>query len=294
MWALTPVYRPARRNDNRSQNFERRRGYRSHLEGLQAQRVPVIGWWGYGCCHHDDTANLTILGKRERKEGLMYDEKELLSQLRKKFLFHNTLEKMRFGFLGKRFPLHESLERQGRIVTFASQFGSDDTHDVGLALDIERLLMLKPDSCFYGSASYPIYPFVCTLRPGRQEVDGYHVLDALQAIDFRSEHTINMAKVNLPHPGHHAATDNDELHTDPRRQYIFGIEEQGDENRGNHGLLRRYVTDGRLWYVLVHGWPRKPQQDRHKNVLLLAVGKSPHGERLVGVITHQKCRNLCD
>ena len=68
-----------------------------------------------------------------------------------------------------------------------------------------------------------------------------------------------------------------------------------DAMSGTHGVLKRLVADGKLWYVLLHTTPEKVVGFRlSRYVVLLAVGRSPNGGRLLGVITHQACYNLCD
>lgn len=68
--------------------------------------------------------------------------------------------------------------------------------------------------------------------------------------------------------------------------------------QGPHGTLKRYVAGEHLWYVLLHMAPvtfedlGDAQVSRY--VALFAVGQSPHAGRLIGVVTHQACHNLCD
>src|SRR5262249_44465270 len=105
-------------------------------------------------------------------------------------------------------------------------------------------------------------------------------------------------------PGDGHGTDNDEIHNDFAGQYIFQKETEGseedvvDEFSGTHGLLKQYVVDRKLWYVLLHTKPRRyeeyPDIQVSHYAILFAVGQSPNGDRLVGVVTHQVCHNLCD
>lgn len=76
------------------------------------------------------------------------------------------------------------------------------------------------------------------------------------------------------------------IHTDFEYQLMFDRELTVDE--GQHGRLNRHVT-GQLWYALLHIGGRPCDM-----VTLLAVGHSPHGNRLVGAITSQACHNLCN
>jgi hypothetical protein len=94
----------------------------------------------------------------------------------------------------------------------------------------------------------------------------------------------------IAHPGYHPYSDNDEIHNDFPEQHIFESE-SASEDDGARGALKRYVQGGQLWYVLLH-------PTRHDGlcefVFLFAVGCSPDGGRLIGVVTHQVCHNLCD
>jgi hypothetical protein len=109
----------------------------------------------------------------------------------------------------------------------------------------------------------------------------------LKAREFESEHIATLGVTKIPWPGYHPHTVNDEIHTDFARQHVFDSEET-DDFSGTHGELRRYVEGG-LWYVLLHAGCRPSNY-----VVLFVVGGSPHGERLLGVVTHQVCHNLCD
>jgi hypothetical protein len=83
-------------------------------------------------------------------------------------------------------------------------------------------------------------------------------------------------------------TANDEIHIDFAEQYMFSHEAEDVEDISTRGL-KSYVSDGRLWYVLLHVGEKPGAM-----VALLAVGRSPHGNRLVGAITSQMCHSLCD
>jgi hypothetical protein len=90
------------------------------------------------------------------------------------------------------------------------------------------------------------------------------------------------------------------LKDDFSSQHIFEArhergEKPVDEFSGIHGVLKRFVHDGQLWYVLLHTAPERVEKAWFSRyVILFAVGKSPNGNRLVGVVTHQVCHNLCD
>jgi hypothetical protein len=50
-----------------------------------------------------------------------------------------------------------------------------------------------------------------------------------------------------------------------------------------------------MWYVLMHITPEEYGGSFFSSyVVLFAVGHSLTGNRLIGVVTHQVCHNLCD
>jgi hypothetical protein len=131
---------------------------------------------------------------------------------------------------------------------------------------------------------------------------GAEVIDALKVRDFSSEHIQTLEATSIPFPGYNAYTENDEIHCDHAEQHIFpkpGEDEGGEraaQSAAAHQALREYVEGQQLWYVLLHG-PPKEVIDGHEiygAVVLFAVGRSPTGNRLVGVVTNQMCHNLCD
>ena len=147
------------------------------------------------------------------------------------------------------------------------------------------------NECYYGAASYPLYPFLCELSIEHRPITAAVVLAALPVREFRSDHIHSLDALNLPFPGYHPSTDNDEIHNDFAEQHIFGHDRAEYEWLGVHGVLKRYVEGERMWYILLHDWRRRR---KGPVVTLLAVGLSPHGNRLVGVVTHQMCHNTCD
>jgi hypothetical protein len=112
---------------------------------------------------------------------------------------------------------------------------------------------------------------------------------------FRSEHIAALDTTYVPFPGYHPHTENDEIHNDFHKQNVFSHQAGVDESAGAHGALKRYVADQRLWYVLLHTTPKPDGQFMFSEyVVLFVLGKSPHANRCVGVVTHQVCHNLCD
>jgi uncharacterized protein (TIGR02996 family) len=229
---------------------------------------------------------------------------DALGQPFKPFFFGNSASP---AFCEKELPFKEPIGVRGAIVTFESAFRSEKAWDSGLLADLGLLRRLWLGDCYYGAASCPVHPFICEMDAHRK-VTGAVVLEALKARDFQSEHIRDLNATYIPFPGYHPGTDNDEIHNDFAEQYIFrhpGEEEPGEEDDGEpnptrsldaYRALQGFVKDQRLWYVLLHAGPIEVFQgiELYGDVVLFAVGKSPHGNRLLGVVTHQVCHNLCD
>ena len=192
-------------------------------------------------------------------------------------------------------PFADRIGKRGRVVTFGTQFTDPQTWDPGLPQDLRFLSELKLEPSSYGAAELPVHPFLCELSVDRRPLTGADVLAAVKARQFRSGYIRNLEATTIPYPGYHPfrvndGIGNDEIHNDFVGQYIFDHENK-DAFEGNHGALKRYVVGGALWYVLLH-------PTRHDGyayyVILLAIGCSPHGRRLVGVITQTMCHSMCD
>jgi uncharacterized protein (TIGR02996 family) len=193
-----------------------------------------------------------------------------------------------FGCPPADLPFTQPLGLRGRLVTFDFQFRDEAAFDQGLIHDVHFLSELGLGNCYYGAADFPVQPFLCEFRPD-PPLTGASVLAGLKARHFRSEHIHTLDASDIPFPGYHAHTENDEIHNDFSEQYLF--EQGAGEWAGSHGALKRYVDSEQVWYVLLH-------PTRHggfcNDVFLFAVGRSLHGKRLVGVMTQQMCHNLCD
>jgi uncharacterized protein (TIGR02996 family) len=206
------------------------------------------------------------------------------------------------------FPFREQIGARGSVITFESAFRGDKAWQPGLPEDLVFLRDLQLSECEYGAASCPVHPFICELEAGNRPLTGADVLRALKVADFRSQYIQSLDAPAIPYPGYHSGTDNDEIHNDPEGQCLFPRPEDvpevenGDEadgpaaRQGIHDALRGAVGDGRLWYVLLHSRAGLPPDglDRGPWVILFAVGRSPRGDRLLGVVSHQMCHNLCD
>jgi uncharacterized protein (TIGR02996 family) len=201
-------------------------------------------------------------------------------------------------------PFGDTIGCRGRIVAFRGQFQGERSWSPGLTKDVELLVGLPGMECAYGAADMEMHPFLCEVVTERRPLTGSDVLAALKARDFRSRHIPTLEATRIAYPGYHPSRghgiDNDEIHNDFARQYLFPRPGEGDagegtsEGGGTHGLLRRSVY-GHLWYVLLHVTPQNyGGMLLSPYVVLFAVGLSLNGDRLIGAVTHQVCHNLCD
>jgi uncharacterized protein (TIGR02996 family) len=186
-------------------------------------------------------------------------------------------------------PFTETVGRCGRVAMLESKYRAADIGDGGLLADLAFLISIEWGECCYGATDCPMYGFLCEESIDHGPLTARGVLTAIKAADFQSEHIAMLDASEIPYQGYHPYTINDEIHTDFRGQKMFERKKRGAGNAGNHGLLRRYVVGKRVWYALLHIGSRPCDM-----VTLLAVGRSPHGNRLVGAITSQMCHNLCD
>jgi hypothetical protein len=186
-------------------------------------------------------------------------------------------------------PLTEPLLLVHGLATFASEPSLADSEDAAF------LRTLSLDRCHYGACDCTVYPFQCTLPRHWKTATGREVLAAMKPKDFRSEHIATLDTTAIPAPGYQPGTENDEIHNDFPQQYVFPHDGDIDEFAGTHGAIKRYVSDNRLWYILLHTTRyREGDFTVSDFVVLFVVGKSPHGDRCVGVVTSQACHNLCD
>lgn len=223
-------------------------------------------------------------------------------------------------------PFAESIGTRGSVITFESDFREGASWGPGLMRDLGFLGDLELDDCYFGAAMCPVHPFICQLKAESRPLRGCDILAALRPLAFDSSYSELLQATNIPYLGEdggpHRRAHNDEIHNDFASQYIFerpqediydifvtdedGVvspfhqddeDEAGgiDERSGTHGELKGFVAGGQLWYVLLHTTPQPEQDFLSTNyAVLLAVGLSPHGDRLLGVISHQVCHNLCD
>jgi len=211
------------------------------------------------------------------------------------------------SFRGPELPFTEQIGTRGWVVTFETNFRDERSWDAGLMEDLRLLRGIQEATCERGAAVCPVHPFVCESTAGGRLLTAAEVLESLKARHFQSSYIETLDATEIPFPGYHpndfeTAIENDEIHTEFGGQRIFTKPEDRDEEADsqpsieNYQLLKQYVLGGQLWYVLLHPTPEEDEDgflDCH-HVVLLAVGPSPHGNRLVGVVTHQVCHNLCD
>lgn len=224
----------------------------------------------------------------------MSNEEALITQVKASFL-DQPFQIEFFECEPWEIPFTELLGARGKIITFQSQFGSNYPLNIHLAEEINLLTKLDLSECYYGARACPVFPFICEYPNGAEPLTGTNVLAALKPQNFRSEHIKNLNATAIPFPGYHPGTDNDEIHTNFSEQHIFKYEDSRDEFTGTHGVIKQSVVDGKMWYVLLHTTPEQYEEYWFSQyVILFAVGRSLQGNRLLGVVTHQVCHNLCD
>lgn len=146
---------------------------------------------------------------------------------------------------------------------------------------------------------------MCEMPLIERPLTGTDVLDAIKPKRFHNPYIKDLTATRISWPGYHPGDSerglyNDEIHNDFSKQHIFENADEVtqapvNETNGTHGQLKNAVSDGKLWYVLLHtALIRYKDQLFGNMVILFAVGKSKHGDRLIGVVTHQVCHNLCD
>jgi hypothetical protein len=158
-------------------------------------------------------------------------------------------------------PFADQVGRHGQVNVFASQYRKADELTDGILADLEFLTSVEWGRSYYrGLDGGELRGFVCDLR-----TNGAPLTDS----DIRTA-------LGSPMRGR--------LTQKHREQDLF---EKKTENAGVHGLLKRYVASRQMWYF-------ETKLDRPVSAnffvahhVALAVGRSPHGNRLVGVLTYQ-------
>lgn len=211
------------------------------------------------------------------------------------YFWNNTRPR---AFNENELPFHEQLGMRGSVVTFASAFRGEVEIENGILGDLRFLTGLDLPEYWEGPAGCPIHPFICELRP-HDSLTAAKVLNAIKSREFRSDDIVDLDRTEIAAPGYHPTMNNDAIHNDSNGQNMFP---QEDVDIGgalySADAFRRltdYVLDGKLWHVLLHSRKHIPKHwQKHTWVVLFMVGQSPHGERLVGYVSHQMCHNFCD
>jgi hypothetical protein len=207
------------------------------------------------------------------------------------------------------YPLDEKIVLVSGVATFESQAARFQKSSP----DYEFLSSLPEVNVYYGAADAKIHPFICFPETPLIKLPvGRTVLTHLRASCFESEHIENLDVTDIPFPGYHPHTRNDEIHSNPDEQHLFEhdietinedeFEELQEFGMGGHEIsynyhksLRGFVLDKHLYYVLIHTKPKRYKDfEFSEYVILFAIGVSPKTGNLVGVVGHQVCHNLCD
>lgn len=155
----------------------------------------------------------------------------------------------------------------GGLVAFATQYLLREPPDNGLTTDLQMLADLSSGlgECYYGSSDFIIYSFIADLHATGEQPTAGEILTALKARDFRGEGS-----------GEHYE---DFISNEYRRQHFF-IHDGTEESREIHTVLAKHIAPARMWYVLL----RTRNQQCLREAVHFAVGPSPHGNRIVGVV----------
>jgi len=187
-------------------------------------------------------------------------------------------------------PFSDQLDTRGPIVTFEYSFRTEQSWDPGLMLDVRFLRQLKLSDRAYGRGASPVHPFMCELKDPGRPLTVRDILTALHASQFNSRWIKDLDVTRVENLAHHEP---DEIHNEFAFQTIFQNKDEKkdvwlDEMLGTLGNLKRSVVDGKLWYVVLRTSPERfGPMLRYPYIILFAVGKSPNGDRLIGVVSHQ-------
>lgn len=181
-----------------------------------------------------------------------------------------------YGFQGPH-PFAEGLGFRGDVCALESQYRTAADWSDGLLADLAFLTTVDWGVCCYGYDDPPIYGFLCDLPNGREPLTAGAVLGAIKAAtSFWPEGVPN--------------TEYCRIHTRFGEQPLFDNEMDGNERIGAHGRLRAHLDEGVIWYVSLRtdaGIDGTAPGDIFDTVCL-ALGRSPHGNRLVGCLTCQQ------
>lgn len=209
------------------------------------------------------------------------------------------------------------------IVSFEDTFTSDFTIHNGPAnssTDVDFLRSFHvPTHVQHGLVEATVFRFLAPGNsPNRERVPtAMEVLHALHCDDaFHSEkqtvEILQQRSTVIAYPVEQEERKRcDEIHTDPKQQYVFSKLRDVHFARGQkrlsrivgvsfdaHQTLREYVMDGRLYYCAVHCHEEYNVQPGNiylgDTVYLFVVGVSPHSGNLVGVFSARHATDLTD
>ena len=154
----------------------------------------------------------------------------------------------------------------------------------------------------YGSATYPLHPFLCPWAdPDRAPRTCRDILSTLHVRNFTGDPRQNL---DAPPPDEHVQVGRppytDWLHRDPLEQFCFTrddheelyddeLTESDEASREAYERLCQLVDDD-LTHLVLH----ERHDETNELVVALSFGPSPRGPWLIGVATQQICHNACD
>ena len=94
--------------------------------------------------------------------------------------------KLTFDIDPNDWPLTEPIVRSGAVATLHGQADRD------WGADADFLGNLAFEKCYYGAASWPLYPFICKLTEASIPLTGRDILRAVKARHFQSEHIASL------------------------------------------------------------------------------------------------------
>ena len=214
-----------------------------------------------------------------------------------------------FGAMVDIYPLDQPVVLCSGVACFA-----DDCEKLRYADDDLMFLKNLPEvEVWYGAVNNRIYPFIAVPEQKMTEPPvARRVLELLRGSCFESEHIKSLDVVNVPFPGYHPRTKNDEIHSNPLEQCLFATDKEdlseedessdntnwkalAEESQGCHERLRSAVLDNHLYYIQIHTKRKRYDgAEIREYVIVFAVGVSRASGNLIGMVSCQLCHNLCD
>jgi uncharacterized protein (TIGR02996 family) len=166
-------------------------------------------------------------------------------------------------------PFTEPIGHRGRVTVFGSQYCTPDAWSEGLLADLGVLGNVSWGECYYGQDDVPIDSFLCDLPGSESALGEARILRAIKA-------TVGSG----PPPGGAVPR----VSTRLGDQFLFSHEDDEDNPTPTaaYTRLKDYVAGSRLWVVRLPHRERPTGMDNHSTTTCLVVGRSPHGNRLLG------------